>query len=511
MKRRALAFGPALVVLIHGLLIGPRFDRFVLPAFDGYVYAGMAESPTIFTLAPWGYRILMPFLVHVFPWSSAAVGYYWINLALLAAVVWAASRWLKDLGFTDVAAASGGFALALSPPFTAILEYQILVDPLALLIFTFILAELAAPRLSVLAGLFALGAITKEICLIPLVPLVLLRVWRVGWRRGVMDSVTAGLPALALAAALRATWGHDAHRDGLPLLALVRDGLPGGWGNAAGSVAASGLTVVALVGFFRTPSVELRVIGSLIWALTFIAALINPYEFSVADLPRLSAFAWPGLLPLALCGLGFRRTPGPPLNRTATEGLWFGAAAILLAGGIVVSVDAYRRAPLDPSPNPVTFLARNRESIKMAQSLDQGETFVFDARVGRFAAPIAQTFNLAEGRRQRFFLQAGFGKDAALAQGTPEFQSNAELLLPLLTPRDTTLTLELEADRNIEVEVSINNHPIGIAGTAGPMAPLRFPKSFLFRGENLIGLTSRPGGAVRLPRFEIRLLAAADR
>ena len=140
--------------------------------------------------------------------------------------------------------------------------------------------------------------------MMPLVPLALLRVWRVGWKRGLMDSVIAGLPALALAAALRLSWGHDAPRDGLPLLAIVRNGLPGGWGNVVSSVTASGLTVLALAGFFKTPSFELRVIGSLTWALTFIAALMNPYEFSVADLPRISAFAWPGLLPLALCGLG---------------------------------------------------------------------------------------------------------------------------------------------------------------------------------------------------------------
>jgi hypothetical protein len=35
---------------------GVVYDRFHLPAFDGHVYAAMAEEPRVFTVAPWGYR-----------------------------------------------------------------------------------------------------------------------------------------------------------------------------------------------------------------------------------------------------------------------------------------------------------------------------------------------------------------------------------------------------------------------------------------------------------------------
>lgn len=65
MLKRSLALGPAVVVLVLGLGIGPRYDRFVLPAFDGHVYAATAEQPRLFTVAPWGYRILEPWLARL--------------------------------------------------------------------------------------------------------------------------------------------------------------------------------------------------------------------------------------------------------------------------------------------------------------------------------------------------------------------------------------------------------------------------------------------------------------
>ncbi|MEO8501488.1 MAG: hypothetical protein ABI565_11280, partial [Vicinamibacteria bacterium] len=62
MLKRFLAIAPAVVVFVYGIWIGPRYDRYVLPGFDGYAYAAMAEDPRMFTLAPWGYRILTPWI-----------------------------------------------------------------------------------------------------------------------------------------------------------------------------------------------------------------------------------------------------------------------------------------------------------------------------------------------------------------------------------------------------------------------------------------------------------------
>ncbi|HEY6547888.1 MAG TPA: hypothetical protein VI589_08270, partial [Vicinamibacteria bacterium] len=45
-----------------------KVDRHHLFGFDAYVYVAMAEDPAFFTVAPWGYRVLSPLLVHA--WSS---------------------------------------------------------------------------------------------------------------------------------------------------------------------------------------------------------------------------------------------------------------------------------------------------------------------------------------------------------------------------------------------------------------------------------------------------------
>ena len=47
------------------------YDRFNLPAFDGHVYAAMSEEPRVFTVAPWGYRLLTPSSC-TSPWNARA-------------------------------------------------------------------------------------------------------------------------------------------------------------------------------------------------------------------------------------------------------------------------------------------------------------------------------------------------------------------------------------------------------------------------------------------------------
>ena len=95
MLKRLLALAPAVLVLLYGLWMGPKYDRFVLPAFDGHVYDAMAENPRVFTLAPWGYRLLEPWMVHLLPVSSSARGFYWLNLVLLSSAVFVVGCWLR--------------------------------------------------------------------------------------------------------------------------------------------------------------------------------------------------------------------------------------------------------------------------------------------------------------------------------------------------------------------------------------------------------------------------------
>ena len=77
------------------------WDGFTLPGFDAHVYLAMAEEPRVFTVGPWGYRILLPailgatlparLLVPGFEWAA------WISLVLGSGLLFA---YLRILGAT---------------------------------------------------------------------------------------------------------------------------------------------------------------------------------------------------------------------------------------------------------------------------------------------------------------------------------------------------------------------------------------------------------------------------
>src|SRR5215468_8369366 len=65
-------------------LRGPVYDRFDLPAFDAHVYIAMAEHPAVFSVAPWGYRVLTPALVHALPVRTVVRGFRYVTLGSFA-------------------------------------------------------------------------------------------------------------------------------------------------------------------------------------------------------------------------------------------------------------------------------------------------------------------------------------------------------------------------------------------------------------------------------------------
>lgn len=506
-KRNLLTLGPAIWVLIFGLWIGPKYDRFVLPAFDGHVYDAMAESPRVFTLAPWGYRILEPWMVHLLRASSPAVGFFWLNLFLLAGALFVIGAWLRRLGFSTASAALASMTFAVSPPMRVVLDYQVLVDPLALLLLVLILLELTEPDLLALMALTSAAVLTKETCLLVLTLLPIALIRRTGLARGLFDSLVVSTPAIALSVLLRVAWGSPAPPpSSFSILNLTLGRLLASSWDLATTAALSGLILPALVGLFREKSVTLRVQGALLWMFTFGLILANPYHYSVSDLPRLSIFAWPALLPLALAGLGFKRTPPPegspgPLSSLKTPLALLTLAICLI---LVALTDPYRRAPFPPSPDPVALAGRIRETLKTARALARGDAFAFDARSGRFALPVTERFNLTEGRRQRFFLYDGFGPDAVFGSGPPVFQREARLLLPILVPRSIAMSMEFEGPKNAEIRISLANRDIASIRTGAPGGNFRIPARLLTRGDNLLRLREPSGVSVRLIRFTAR-------
>jgi len=506
-RDRFLAAAPALGLLAYGLSIGPKYDRYVLPAFDGHAYAVMAEAPRFFTLAPWGYRILEPWIVHLLPAPSAAVGFYWLNLALMAGTVFALDRWLRRLGFSPVAAALASAAFAISPPVRLLLDYQVLVDPLALLLMVLILHELQDPDPLALSALLAAAALTKETGLlwITLLPLYLVRGGRLA--RGLFDSAAVAAPALALALLLRFSWGApDPPPYSFPVLEVTVGRMVASGVALASAAMLSGLVLPAFVGIFRESSPILRVQGVTLWIFTFGLILSNPYLYSAADLPRLSVFAWPPLLPLALSGLGFKRVPpppGPPRNERLRASV--SALTLVVCLAAVAATDPYQRARFPAPPSAVVLAGRVRESLKTATSLERGEVLTFDARSGKFAVPIRESFNLTEARRHRWFLLAGFGPGAAFASGPPQFQGEARLLLPLLVPRNVEVSLEFDGPGGAGVVVSVAGREAASVPTGPGGRVFRVPAANLVRGDNILWLRGPKGVGIRLLRFEARV------
>ena len=504
MLKRSLAVAPALLVLAYGLWIGPKYDRYVLPAFDGHVYAAMAESPRVFTLAPWGYRILEPWIVSLLPFSSAAAGFFWLNLVLMSVATFALSRWLRRLGFSIGAATLGVLAFVASPSARVLLDYQVLVDPLALLLMILILEELLEPDQLVLMALLAVAALTKETSLLLLTLLPLYLAGRAGPVRGLVEAAVVAAPALGLSALLRVSWGNPGpppHDFSILDLTLGRV-LASGWALAS-AAALSGLILPAFAGMIREASVVLRIQGALLWMFTFGLILSNPYHYSVSDLPRLSVFAWPALLPLALAGVGFKRSPReeprPGPNRLRTG---FAVATLLVCLGLVAATDPYRRAPFSAQPNAVALVGRVRESLKTAQALEAGEMFGFDSRSGRFAGPVEERFNLTEGRRQRWFLSDGFGPHAAFEGGAPAFRGEARLLLPLLAARTVAMSMQFDGPEEAEIRVRLGNRDVAAIPTGGAGGTFFLPAALLTRGDNILRLRGPAGVRVRLVRFE---------
>lgn len=504
---RLLAAAPALGLLAYGLTIGPRYDRYVLPAFDGHAYAAMAENPRFFTLAPWGYRILEPWIVHLIPASSAAIGFYWLNLALLPAAIFVIGRWLRRLGFSSPASALASSVFAFSPPVRILLNYQVLVDPLALLLLALILEELLKPDLLVLMALLTAAGLTKETGLlwITLVPLYLVGSSRLAV--GVLGSAAVAAPAIGLAVLLRFIWGSpDPPPYSFPVLEVTLGRIiVSGWALAEAAML-SGLALPALAGMFRETSAALRIQGAILWTFTFGLIVANPYLYSVADLPRLSLLAWPALLPLALSGLGFRRvTPPPPPPRNERLRTVGSLLTLLICLAAVAATDTYRRAPFAFPHNPVVLAGRVRETLKTAAALEAGEVFTFDARSGRFAEPVTESFNLTEGRRHRWFLLEGFGRDAVFKSGLPEFTREARLLLPLLVPRTVAMSMEFEGPGGTEVRVSVAGREIALVPVGAAGAVFQIPANTLTRGDNVLRLRGPAGVVIRLLRFEARV------
>jgi len=492
-----------------------RHDRFTLPAFDAYVYMAMADHPAFFTVAPWGYRVLTPWLVHALPVRGSARGFRYVTLGGLTLAGGLLFLFLRRLGHAPPPALVGVAAFCLSPPIGQALRNPFLAEPLGIvLVLAFLLALEAGAGAAVLCLVAVLAALCKEGLLVLLLPLVFFRtLMREGARRAFLDCLVVGLPSLVVAAGLPRWWTPHLSAalpsmEPLPTITAAA----GAWREWALPVLLGGLTPLAIAGSFRPGARPvLRAYGYLP-AVTFAAALGaatftgdgGPGHFFAADVPRLLLYALPVLIALALFLLDRVWPLAPAAAAVPLPKPWRTAVAILTVLAVAVPfalVDRYRRADLRGARDGPYVLGVCRETLRTAYRLERGQPVAFDAETQRFAWGASDPGELD---KMRWFLRAGWGGLAHYGTGEIVMhESRAELLIPVVSPRDLDVELVTDGPEGIPLAVTLNGRPVGTAAPGVSVLELR--AAALFRGDNSLTLSAPPGAmGTRLRRFGLR-------
>jgi hypothetical protein len=512
----ALAFALSAVFVQQHRQFDPhiRWDRFSLPGFDAYAYVAMAEHPQFFTVAPWGYRVLTPWLVAALPGVGPARGFYYVTWAALAGAGVFLFLWLRRLGHGPAPALLGVLALGFSPPALDALKYPFVADPLCLLLLlAFLFAFEAGAGLGVLSLLAVLGALSKEILLLPLPLLVIAACASKRGSRAWPRAALAALPAIIVTLALRRYWvPHLPAGSQTPewaSLARAIGLIVAAWREWLPLIALGGLLPLALLGALRRRARPfLSRYGYLIvafGALPFAASVYvgpadQPAMFFSGDIARLTLHLVPFLIALALIGLDrlwphitaapVPRLPAAPWQRVAA------ACALVLTLFPFFFLDRYRRIDLSSTRDGLVVLATTRESLRTAERLERGAHVTFTPEAYRFVPRKSEAPQMG---LMRWFLREGWGFQAYYDVKDMRMQAReARILLPCLAPRDSEIVLRLAASSPEQVEALVNDRQLGTValGASGAELRLHVPAALLFRGDNI--LTLRRGDDSRL-------------
>ena len=490
------------------------FTRFDLPAFDAYAYVAMAEEPRVFTVAPWGYRVLTPLLAHVAALGEPARvlrGFRLVNLVALLAAALLLWEFARRVGLAPWARLAAVALFCLSPPVAELVANPFLADAVLLALETaLVLALQAGAGGPALALLSALGALAKESFLL-LVPAVFFARRHEGWRRALALTAWAAAAALAVTVLLRAWWTPhlDAPAPALSraTLAAAADNLrafasrqPWAPWSAAAVLAASALAAR------RPPGRRLLARYGYVPLVALAAPFFNPVVFSIGDVRRLAVHALPVLVPLAVAALPRAFSPGAvapaPPRRSRRAATRAAAAAALLAAASPLLLDRYRRADLQGPRDGPYVLGFCRETLRAARRLERGEPVAFDVRGRSFQWGVSDPGRL---ERMRWFLGAGWGERPHYGLGEARLQAaRGEVIVPVRRPQDLDLALELAAPSGTGGALTMNGRPLGQWGTR-PVDSWRVPAAALVRGDNVLALDVVSGAAsgVRLDRVTI--------
>jgi hypothetical protein len=493
-----------------------------LPTFDSYVFATMSENPAFFTVAPWGYRLLHPWLVSTLPGRFMVRGFQWVSFGALVACGGLLFLFLRRLGNGEVPSLLAVLAFAASGPVAECVRDPFLGDPVAVATqLAFIVALDAGASVPVLGLMLAVAAFAKESVLLLLPAVFLVRRSREGARRALASTLLAGLPAAAIMLGLRFVWTPYVHipqpRLDLELarsaLAVLRET----WRPTAEALLLGGILPLAVLGAFRRRArpylARYGYLALLMIAVSLTAWVNIPSPRAVplfsANTLRVMLYAAPFLLPLALIALDrvwpHLGEPAPPRPTPR----WLDAACVAASLALVLlpvlALDRYRRAPLYETRDGPLVRATAQETLRTARRLQRGEAVMFDPAVQRFAWG---AFDAAEFGRMRWFLRGGWGALAHYGTGQVVMHdAQAALLLPVLVPRDVDVVLALEAPEQRRLRAFVNGQPVAllVAGPGLVTTTLPVPAAALYRGDNVLTLSADgPQAGVRLRRYLLR-------
>jgi hypothetical protein len=508
MSRPALAFVVA-ALCVSGVAWFHRaeilsWDRFRLPAFDSYVYVAMTEEPRVFTIAPWGYRILTPWLAQALPWPAVRAHRFLspLLLSLSGAVLFA---FWRRLGHRTPVALVGVALFALSPPVAQLLRSPLLSDPAAVLLTSlFVFALEAGASVAVLALVLAVGAYAKETFLLFPPAIYLLRRGALGHRRAALQAVGAGVPAWAAFALLRLWWTPHLDNDrpafDLDLLRTAAATFVERWPATWPGLLVGGIVPFALAGAFLPEGRRVLRRHGYLLAVTLVlpfVAWINipgtePVILFGVNVHRLLVYALPFLVPLALApvaraagGLG----PAPPAWSPGRRARAVAAAATaLVVLAPLALLDRYRRAPFPALRDGPLVLAQARESLRAARALAAGETVEWRLDEGGYVPGENDPRHLGG---MRWYLREGWGDLPHYGHGPAVLRApSGSLLVPTLGRRDLALDLDLGG---AGARVSLNGRPAGVCRAETPSCRVVLPASVLVRGDNVVGLEAQTG------------------
>ena len=493
-------FDPRGVLYQNETQRNPRivYGRFSLPAFDAWVYVAMAENPSVFTVAPWGYRWLSPAVASVLPTRTVTAGFRVLTVGALALAGVLLHLYLRRVGARPWMAALAVLAFVFSTSVGDIVRYRYLVDPLTVALWIALLwaVESVAP-VGVVALLAVLGFCRSGVVLLG-IPQLLVRGGGVDRRARIVRFGIVLAAALLARFVLHRAWPAAPSTGSTlgPSFAWSAAGeIAASWREWIGPLALGGLLPLTIAMLLRPVARAYAsrnaylILATL--ALPFAAAAYTgkpARDFSVRHHTS-SRLRLAGMLGSSQWASAERRRGRVPLESAAPRRniVGLGCRSLVSASW---RPRRYRRETWGERGTVLSFSLRAARACASVD-LEHGRPYEYDFERQGLPHYGDEPARLGEAR---WFLREGFGDREQRATGVAVLHDPvANLLVPVLTSRDVAMTLTFVTPMASPVSVAVNGKEIGELrlGSEAPREP-HVARPQPLRGDNVISTAAHP-------------------